>query len=125
VLIDIFDKQIEKIKNMKKLIFGVALIGIASIGFYFINDFSALNNKIQTKRINKNFSKKSSTCGCIIVMKHSSSNNKEVERWYEWICGSNGPSAMGNCERKYNKIYSGTGFYVRLSSHWIKDWHCD
>ena len=36
MLIDIFDKQIEKIKNMKKLIFGVALIGIASIGFSFM-----------------------------------------------------------------------------------------
>ena len=56
---------------MKKIIIGVALIGIASLGFVFLNDFSALNNRIQTKQITKNFSKKSGTCGCIIVMKHS------------------------------------------------------
>jgi hypothetical protein len=125
VLIDIFDKQIEKINNMKKIIIGVALIGIASLGFVFLNDFSALNNRIQTKQITKNFSKKSGTCGCIIVMKHSSSTNKEVSRWYEWICGSNGPSAKGDLQRKYNEIYSGTDFYISLSSNWVLDSYCD
>ena len=39
MLIDIFDKQIEKkINNMKRLIYGVALIGIASVGFAFMNN---------------------------------------------------------------------------------------
>ena len=36
MLIDIFDNQIEKIKNMKRLIYGVALIGIASVGLAFM-----------------------------------------------------------------------------------------
>jgi hypothetical protein len=37
VKIHIFDKQTVKINNMKRLIYGVALIGMTSIGFAFIN----------------------------------------------------------------------------------------
>ena len=100
---------------MKRLIYGLALIGIASLGFAFMNK----------KERHKNISNKSDTCGCIIVMKHRRSGNQEVSRWYKYICGPNGATAKGNLQRKYDKIYSGTDFYIRLSSNWVLDRYCD
>jgi hypothetical protein len=112
VLIDIFDKQIEKIKNMKKIYLGILGLSIISI----LSAFSISNNE---------YKKADDRCGCLKVNKKSiSQNNQTVESWYEKVCGSKcGTCAYGyndkwnaknQLQTKYDKMYSGTDFKVTL-----------
>jgi hypothetical protein len=94
VLIDIFDKQIEKIKNMKKLIFGVALIGIASIGFSFMK----IENKNGGDQPN-----------CILIQVYKtdpSTKTKTISNVYETIYAPNATEASNIAKKKYPNAYA-------------------